>query len=239
MTRLKGGLRAIPIPTLFGLLLIYTTAYMIVARSLGASAILDNRMDSKKDEARLSQERPPWFAFFLEVTGTSIRVPVARAGDVASRDWFLTHDIWGNPDRIGCAYIDWRVPKRGVHLLVYGHNVHVPGIMFSDISGAYREDVFERIEGARILFDEGEEWSLTPLCALRVDASYQPIQRFSFNDGMPLGDWLMGLVGESEVRSSRHREEAARAKRVLTLVTCSEERRGMPYRTLVVFTSDR
>lgn len=81
-----------------------------------------------------------------------------------------------------------------------------------------------------------KELAFQPLCALRVDQSFADIQRFSLNAGADVAAFARTLAAQAQARAPSWEEQAQRAKRVLTLITCTSPLPGARERTLVVFT---
>lgn len=174
-------------------------------------------------------------AAWLTVDGTDISYPVVQPDDELPRDWYLTHNVWGDWDPLGCPYLDRRSNADGKHLLVFGHHMQGTDQMFSELSSAYEQDSFDTIRLATWATPQGDVIEFSPLLAMNVDASYADIQRFDFIDSDDLHAWLKELIGSSTAVSEGALDFADHTTRVLTLVTCSEAQAGGRTRTLIVF----
>ena len=174
-------------------------------------------------------------AAWLTVGGTDISYPVVQPDDDLPRDWYLTHNVWGDWDPLGCPYLDRRSDADGKHLLVFGHHMQGTDQMFSELSSAFEQDSFDTIRMASWATPQGDVTEFTPLLAMNVDASYVDIQRFEFTDSDDLHAWLEELIGSATAVSPSAIAFAEHTTRVLTLVTCSEAQAGGRTRTLVVF----
>ena len=174
-------------------------------------------------------------AAWLTVGGTDISYPVVQPDDDLPRDWYLTHNVWGDWDPLGCPYLDRRSGVEGKHLLVFGHHMQGTNQMFSELSSAYEQDSFDTIRMASWATPQGDVTEFTPLLAMNVDASYVSIQRFEFTDSDDLHAWLKELIGSATAVSPNAIAFTEHATRVLTLVTCSEAQAGGRTRTLIVF----
>lgn len=189
--------------------------------------------------------RNPETVAWIEVEGTEIDYPVVKPGPDKPRDWYLTHDFWGNESDLGCPYIDPRCDADGDHALVYGHHMGLSDQMFSSIYESYLRPSFDRVGCARWSTPDRGTVVFRRALALRVDRGYAAIQRFEFDSDEDLREWLFGLQSDAvascagtsyAAASSPSLEElAASATRVLTLVTCSSDRSGERDRTLLVF----
>lgn len=174
-------------------------------------------------------------AAWLTVDGTDISYPVVQPDDELPRDWYLTHNVWGDWDPLGCPYLDCRSDADGKHLLVFGHHMQGTDQMFSELSSAFEQDSFDTIRMASWTTPHGDEIEFEPLLAMNVDASYADIQRFEFIDSDDLHAWLEELIGSATAVSPNAIAFAEHTTRVLTLVTCSEAQAGGRTRTLIVF----
>lgn len=181
----------------------------------------------------LATEAPASTAW-LRVDGTPIDYPVMRATEDDPEFW-LTHDPTGAETYAGSLFTDWRCDQDGRAVVVYGHHMGTTGRMFSPIYGDWEQSAFDGLTGAEWSTPQGGTTRLRPLCAMSVDKSYQPIQRFDFRDDGEFHDWLSGLVADSSARAADADQLVAGATRAVTLVTCSSPTSGQRARTLVVF----
>lgn len=174
----------------------------------------------------------PDVAAWVQVEGTDIDLPVMAPSD-ADMGYYLQHDLWGNPAIEGVPFLDHRCQADGVHRLVYGHRLFLGG-QFSALQKAYRQEVFERIGTCKWCTPAGGATSLVPYCALYRNEWFAGIQRFDLHDD-GLETWLLRLADGAEVTSANHETIAKQAQSAVTLVTCSSELSGQPWRTIVVF----
>lgn len=192
----------------------------------------------------------PDYAAWLSVTGTQVDTPVAQLTDDMPANYYLTHDIWGERNTVGCPFIDSRSDARAAHILVFGHRIGWTDAAFTSLWDGYMPDRFTTLgaasweipsedkgsiegDGAR----RGEVVTFQPLCALHVEADYAAIQRFSFPDVDTLRSWLAEIANDATARAPHLTERIASAERVLSLVTCSEANGHSTTRTIIVFTS--
>lgn len=172
-------------------------------------------------------------AAWVSVEGTAIDLPVVSTTG-KSPDFYLTHDFWGRWALEGTPYLDERCQADGMHRLVYGHHLSTGG-QFSELQKAYEAEHFQKFGPCHWETPSKGELSLIPLCSMKVDASYQPIQAFEFATSDDLHAWLTGLAEEAPVRAPSWQELAATARSAVTLVTCASDRAGQRARTLVTF----
>lgn len=174
----------------------------------------------------------PDVAAWVRVEGTDIDLPVMAPSD-GDMSYYLQHDLWGNRALAGVPFLDHRCQADDVHRLVYGHRLFLGG-QFSALQLAYRQETFEGIGSCWWSTPYCDTTRLEPFCALRCDAWFADIQRFDPQEG-ELEPWLLGLAKCAEATSADCESLAKAARSVVTLVTCSSELSGQPWRTIVVF----
>lgn len=219
-------------------------AYEQLAATHGNATAADARGDAPATE--------PGYAAWLSIAGTPVDTPVAQLTGTMPAEYYLTHDIWGKRNTVGCPFIDNRSDARAAHILVFGHRIGWTDAAFTPLWDAYMPERFAAIGTAsweipsiagRRDGDENaerEDTAITfqPLCALHVDAKYAAIQRFSFSDASALRSWLTQVANDATARAPHLAERIASAERVLSLVTCSEANGHSSTRTIVVFTAN-
>ena len=178
----------------------------------------------------------PSAAAWLEVEGTPISYPVAAAETAQEVSYYLGHRIDGTPSSAGSLVMDERSNAEGEHVMVYGHRMGWTGSMFGSLWQRYEPRLFAELGCAR-WHTPGGVATFSPLCALVISADDEGVQRFSFPDSDDVGSFALQLAERAEARRSDWRVAAARARRVLTLVTCTQPWEGTLERTLVVFCS--
>lgn len=174
----------------------------------------------------------PDVAAWVRVEGTDIDLPVMAPSD-GDMSYYLQHDLWGNRALTGVPFLDHRCRADGVHRLVYGHRLFLGG-QFSALQLAYQQGEFDGIGSCWWSTPSCDTRRLAPFCALRRDAWFADIQRFDPRED-ELGSWLLELAEGAEASSADCESLAGAARSVVTLVTCSSELSGQPWRTIVVF----
>lgn len=201
-----------------------------VAVELRYAALADDAGSGAESAAR---SLPEGAAAWLRVAGTSIDYPVAQATEAAP-EYFLSHDLWGEDASAGCPYLDYRCRASGVRSLVYAHRLGTTNKQFSPIAGTWQQAEFDRIGTLSWTTPAGNE-RLQPLCALKVDKTYQPVQLFGEPSPEELRAWLAEMLADSSARAANASELAKTAQKAITLATCSSEQSGQRDRTLLVF----
>ena len=176
----------------------------------------------------------PRAAAWLTVEGTHIAEPVVAA-PADNPAFYLSHDLYGNPDAAGCAFLDARCKVSSLNLLVYGHRMGESARMFSELGACWQQPPFDRLGEALWEQCNGTEERFQPLCALKVDSAWQPVQTFGISNVVQLRAWGSEICAEATARTADWEERLREAERILTLVTCSSAIPGQSDRTLVVF----
>ena len=205
--------------------------------NLRAASLFDASSRAGQPDSAPQDAITEHIAAWLEVEGTHISYPVVQPAANLPRDWYLSHNVWGEWDPLGCPYLDRRCDLTGQHLMVFGHHMQGTDQMFSELSETRQQEVFDSIGAATWDTRNGTATTFDPLFALSVDASDSEIQRFTFANEGEMRSWLISLSKRAEATSPDAETLIERAARVLTLVTCSEAQAGGRTRTLTVFVS--
>lgn len=225
------------------------------ATRLGAAPSLAAATDSPASAGASRQARRDWGALhevnqsvaaWVSVQGTDIDLPVVATHSEDDQAWYLTHDLWGRSATSGTPFLDRRCDGASArHVCAYAHHMTSTSGMFSQLQEAYLQERFDRLgpltwETPEVLVQA------EPLCALRVDASWQEIQRFDWgNAGQDTGDqddvasfrtWLEGIAAQADALSPQADQMLAQVTRCITLVTCSSDFAMQRWRTLALWT---
>ena len=225
------------------------------ATRLGAVPSLAAATDSPASTGASRQAQRDWGALhevnqsvaaWVSVQGTDIDLPVVATHSEDDQAWYLTHDLWGRSATSGTPFLDRRCDGASArHVCAYAHHMTNTSGMFSQLQEAYLQERFDRLgpltwETPEVLVQA------EPLCALRVDASWQEIQRFDWGGaGQDTGDrddvasfraWLEGIAAQADALSSQADQMIAQATRCITLVTCSSDFAMQRWRTLALWT---
>lgn len=191
--------------------------------------------NSTFSDGRMSADTLPEQAIaWLEVEGTTVSYPVAELHDSDPDSYYLTHTLWGAPSAEGCPYLDRRSSLGTDHILIYGHHLGSNPAMFTTLAESFEPALFAKLGRACLATRSGTAL-YQPYCALSVPATFAPIQQFSFSDGARRRAWLLDLADQASATSSTYQTDASRARRVLSLVTCTEGNGHSSRRTIVVF----
>ena len=69
---------------------------------------------------------------------------------------YLFYDFKGEPSETGSITIDFRNSLEDPYIIIYGHNVGLPGVMFSDLKQFEKESFFDAHRSASITSEAGE-----------------------------------------------------------------------------------
>lgn len=208
-------------------------AYRIAAASRASSNDEDSIADN--DGAQDPMADNPAIVGWLDIEQPELSYPVVQPRGNTPRSWYLDHDAWGNSSELGCPYLDIRATATDDHLLVYGHRILGTDSMFSQLATAHLPDVFYKLGNAQWESRDGRQLFCKPLLAMRVQATYQPIQRFDFRDSADLRAWLRHLTEDASAVSRTAEALISSSTAAVTLVTCSGNLVGSTWRTLVVY----
>lgn len=253
MTRTKLGLAlSWIVPAVVGLALLIT-GIMLVFLPMHENAGLDQlarkarvtvSASGAKQEAQINFDAIEHASStpirdWLSVEGAGIDLPIMQASKQDPIYW-LRHNLSGAWSIGGVPFIDARTNGDAAHVLVYGHNMGSVGGMFTSLHDAWQQSRFDAVLSGGATWETKTQGAtkLMPLCALKVDENYQPIQRFVWNSIEEYRDWLKGIAASANSRSYEWEELVSRATRDVTLVTCSSVISGQTGRTIVIFVEE-
>ncbi|GEM_PF-2595981 len=221
-----------------GIISAQVDVYDLCMRGLmGALASNTNDIQVTDQETHHNPAAVAW----IEVDGTQISYPVAQPTSTMADDYYLHHAIDGTPHSLGCPYIDRRSSKDGQHVVVYAHHLASSPVLFGELANRYQQDAFDKLGNATWRSVEDGKVDRTtifqPLCTLHVPASYEAIQRFSFTSIEDMKAWLTELAREASACTENWQTAINGARRVLSLITCTEGNGHSMWRTIVIFVS--
>lgn len=208
--------------------------YTVLAEEIGSKPLPHQNLSDKGTGGPvLSAALPSNAVAWVSVTNTSIDLPVA-SGD-RGLSWYLSHDLWGHETDLGCPFMDPHcLSADDRHVIVYGHHLSLTNAMFSPLYRCYQPGKFARL-GPCVWKTSSGTITLAPLCSLSVRDDWPDIMRFTFADDESMRAWLGRIVTESTAKNPDSKRLLLGAHRVVTLVTCSSNFSGQPWRTLVLF----
>ena len=174
---------------------------------------------------------------WVRVGATHIDQPVARVEGPELMDFYLSHDVWGEPTEHGCPFLDYRSdPDSGIQVS-YAHHFNGQTIGYSELYGCWEQSEFDGIGPLCWSTPSKGTLEMEPLCALRVDMEDAEAQTFTAASTTELREWLSSMCGRAEAIAPDWEERVSVATRAVELVTCSSSIPGQRTRTVVVFCS--
>jgi len=185
------------------------------------------------DLTALRAENPDAIGW-LFVEGTAVDTPLVQA-DPSRPHWYLSHDFWGEPNPLGCPYLDARCSAQSTVLMAYGHHVQGTHEAFSDLSDSCAPAAFATLGSCVWDTGDGNPVALSPLCSLRVDSDDELVASAATWTSDELDERLQRLCERSEARCDDWAQGCARARHALLLVTCSSALPGQTERTITTY----
>ena len=72
----------------------------------------------------------------------------------ADNDYYLKHDNYGNYDKYGSVFLDYRCNKDSKKILIFGHNDYKEETPFSNLENYYEEDYFKNNQYINIILED-------------------------------------------------------------------------------------
>lgn len=177
----------------------------------------------------------PSIAFQLTIENMPIDYPVVQERQNDPEGFYLTHDAWGQRSILGSLFLDRACTSDSTNQIIYGHRLAGTDLMFSALSRTWNQDRFDLVGQMTIqCTSDGSSRSLHPLCAMKVDRSFDGIRGSSFRNDEDFRAWLIGLCGSSSARAENWDELIDLACRACTTVTCTGPVGGR-LRTIVIW----
>lgn len=177
-------------------------------------------------------------AQWITVEGSAVDYPLVQETEETGIGFYLHHDPDGSWSQLGTPYIDRRCGYGSRHVLCFGHHVGGTDKVFSTLSDDWRAEHLAGIGTARTWDASGRCRKYEPAMAIRVEADYADIQRFSFDSAADLREWLRSIESQGATVKDGGDALIAKARHVLTLSTCSSVVAGRNQRTLTIFVSE-
>ena len=86
----------------------------------------------------------------INIENTDINEIIMQSTD---NDYYLKHDNYGNYDKYGSVFLDYRCNKDSKKLLVFGHNDYKEETPFSNLENYYEEDYFKNNQYINIILE--------------------------------------------------------------------------------------
>lgn len=166
---------------------------------------------------------------WVTIPQTRIDLPVVQASQEAPR-YYLDHDIYGEPNPLGCPYVDAECEGVGFearNTVVFGHHWST-GEMFADLAN-YSDEAFAEAHELIYLQTPESAWLLQVEGAAIIRGSDRT-KRLTFEDESDYDRWYEDRMSECCVRLSSSESPPSH---LVTFVTCSYQRWQADERTAV------
>lgn len=87
----------------------------------------------------------------INIENTDINEIIMQSTD---NDYYLKHDNYGNYDKYGSVFLDYRCNKDSKKLLVFGHNDYKEETPFSNLENYYEEEYFKNNQYINIVLED-------------------------------------------------------------------------------------
>lgn len=215
-----------------GVLVTSVLIFICLGAEVVRETVITNTAEQKAQEEdggqSLADENPD-YAGWLTVEGTSISTPVVSCRQGDPKGFYLNHGFDRAPSFSGCPYIAEGSSPTSPNMLIYGHNMGIGSLAFSELQNCYRKDCFSSIGTVIFKDKDGRTSRYTPLYGLKVPMSYDVLLRFDFAGESDFGAWLKTLSDCAGIKS-----DIGDTDSVITLVTCASALGGAKYRSVLV-----
>lgn len=158
----------------------------------------------------------PNIVAWVTVPGTAIDHPIVQA-TADDPTYYLTHDVYGNWNRYGCAYVDAGCDGlQGISTVVFGHNMGLStNSMFADFA-KFSDEAFARSHPL-IIVQTPQETIWLRVSAAEIVEGTEQAKRTNFADIDEMRAWFAERFAQADVKLENDEE----AERIITFVTCS------------------
>lgn len=156
---------------------------------------------------------------WIYVPGTAINYPVVQTDNNTK---YLSTLFDGTPNPVGSIFLDCDDTAPGMvdqQTTLYGHHMRDHS-MFHFIADSADQSVFDGIEYAFYVARDGA-YKFKPLLTKVVEDSYRKARTPNFEGGDGLKAYLSEMIDGASAVASDAESRAAKADKVLTLITCS------------------
>lgn len=170
------------------------------------------------DFATLAQTNPDVVGW-IYVPGTAINYPVVQTDNNTK---YLSTLFDGTANPVGSIFLDCDDTAPGMvdqQTTLYGHHMR-DNSMFHFIADSADQSVFDGIEYAFYVTRDGA-YKFKPLLTKVVEDSYRKARTPNFEGGDGLKTYLSEMIDGASAVASDAESRAAKADKVLTLITCS------------------
>ena len=166
----------------------------------------------------------------FENSDGTYRVPVVETFSTADADYWMSHDIYGNPSSLGSAFVDEHTPNQDSsnHLLINGHSSFSNQRMFTFMLNYRSADYFNANSTFRWIDDLGSStYTIIAFAHYPMNESIQTAAVFlnTHIDATALNQYLI----QDEPYILHKRDIDLSADRYLSFVTCDQDDKSNRY----------
>ena len=173
---------------------------------------------------------------WITIPGTPVNYPVVQA-PADDPDYYLTHDVYGEANYMGCPYLDAGCAEGGLlgskNAVIFGHNLGFGDTSMFNAVASYIDGGFARAHREVLLQTPGGRTTCR-VAAADCIGGWQAQKRLEFADEADYASWLEERYGASAMKI----EPLDESKGVVTLCTCSYNYWSENERTVVYCIND-
>lgn len=151
-----------------GVLVTSVLIFICLGAEVVRETVITNAAEQKaqaEDGGLSLADENPDYAGWLTVEGTSISTPVVSCRPGDSKGFYLNHGFDRTPSFSGCPYIAEGSSPTSSNMLIYGHNMGIGSLAFSELQNCYRTDCFSSIGTVTFKDKDGRTSRYTPCTA--------------------------------------------------------------------------
>ena len=119
-----------------GVLVTSVLIFICLGAEVVRETVITNTAEQKaqaEDGGQSLADENPDYAGWLTVEGTSISTPVVSCRQGDSKGFYLNHGFDRTPSFSGCPYIAEGSTRTSSNMLIYGHNMGIGSLAFSEL----------------------------------------------------------------------------------------------------------
>ena len=102
----------------------------------------------------------------IHIEGTNIDEAILQSSD---NEYYLTHDNYGNYDKYGSVFLDYRCHQDSKKLLIFGHSSTRINTPFNNLENYYQKEYYEEYPNITLVI--GEEMRIYQIFSVYVETS--------------------------------------------------------------------
>ncbi|MBR2833170.1 MAG: class B sortase [Bacilli bacterium] len=157
----------------------------------------------------------------IKIPNTDINEVLLQA---TNNEYYLTHDNYGNQDKYGSVFLDYRCNKDSKKLLIYGHNDYKDKTPFSELENYYNENYYKINQYIDVIIaDEKMKYQIFSIYVETEDFTYMNLK---INDD----EYTKDLIKYKDKSFYNTNVEVSKDDKILILQTCSKQKKYQKYK---------